>query len=392
MHEPTDSTLSAALDRLLDELGCSQRAFASSVHLDHSAVSRYRRGERLPPWTFVEVLLKRVELVRGEPVHAEKRQRIKDLYWQASEEAGAWGALAQMERRARQAADDRAERAESKSQALEAFYRARDDGPNWSAFNERLRSHGWPPSHLQRANLVSSRVMACLSDPTSEVPCRTTGVVIAPPQSGKTTLGVGIVARALDIGYRLVIVLHGPYNSLRSQMQVRLEEGLGAGAAPSRHVHGYPAVFLTDRNSDYSPAHTPAPFWRFEKADAGLPLFAPVNLATALPRLAVVKQNVVILKRLLRDLHQFEGELADVPALLVDLEPLRASPLKAAMGLGLYSLKDQLVELLPRAQLVRFEERMPFAGGESSSLWGGPPDYVLSSHPRGLQFNPPDNA
>lgn len=51
------------------------------------------------------------------------------------------------------------------------------------------------------------------------------GLVVADVQSGKTSNYIGLMARAADAGYRVIIVLAGIYNVLRNQTQVRIEEG-----------------------------------------------------------------------------------------------------------------------------------------------------------------------
>jgi hypothetical protein len=44
-------------------------------------------------------------------------------------------------------------------------------------------------------------------------------------QSGKTANYIGLINKAVDAGYRLVVVLAGIHKSLRSQTQIRLDEG-----------------------------------------------------------------------------------------------------------------------------------------------------------------------
>ena len=51
------------------------------------------------------------------------------------------------------------------------------------------------------------------------------GLVVADVQSGKTSNYIGLMARAADAGYRVIVVLSGIYNVLRSQTQIRIEEG-----------------------------------------------------------------------------------------------------------------------------------------------------------------------
>ncbi|MFC8447735.1 hypothetical protein [Kitasatospora sp. NPDC057223] len=372
-----DPGLTAALGGLFAELGYSQREFSKRVPMDHSGVSRYLNGSRIPPAFFIEALLNQVEAARGVQVSEDERNRIRGLHEQAFEVNGAWGALAQMERRNRHDAERRAQQAETRAQALESFHLARRWGPNWCTFVEDRQKHAWQPPQINRLDIVSARVIGCLADPTSAQAHRTTGVVVAPLQSGKTTVGVGIVARALDAGFRLVIVFHGMHNQLRSQTQHRLEAGLvGRGTRDLTQEDRSHLQFMTSTETDY--VQTPLPRLMFEKEDPNLPLFDPVNLHSATPRVAVMKQNMVVLTRLLTDLRSAEAELSEVPALLVDLEPPRRSAKQAGVG----QLLDAVVELLPRAQLIRFEELPPLPEADHTSLWRGTPDFAVLAYPR----------
>lgn len=44
-------------------------------------------------------------------------------------------------------------------------------------------------------------------------------------QSGKTTHYTGLICKAVDAGYRTIIVLAGMHDSLRSQTQERIDDG-----------------------------------------------------------------------------------------------------------------------------------------------------------------------
>src|SRR5690606_4025242 len=52
------------------------------------------------------------------------------------------------------------------------------------------------------------------------------GIVVGQVQSGKTGHYTGLICKAADAGYKLIVVLAGMHNSLRSQTQLRLDEGL----------------------------------------------------------------------------------------------------------------------------------------------------------------------
>ncbi|MBT2903778.1 helix-turn-helix domain-containing protein [Streptomyces sp. McG8] len=393
---PALPVLAETLRSLFKELGRSQRDFSAHVYWDHTAVSRYLRGERLAPWEFVDTLLREVEIARGKPMSPEKRERIAALHRRALEERNGWSALVQVLRQDNQQAEERARRAESELQALATTRQARDKGWRWSAFTNSLAERGWPEVSLTALERVTARALACLADPTAEAPYRTSGVITAGAQSGRTTIGAGVIARALDAGYRLVIVFSGTLNLLRSQTQRRLEEALLASDDADQQLQArFPLLRLTSEESDYRSMPSGVAL-QFEKRHKALPLFSPLNLHPAVPRLLVVKQNVAVLKKLLKDLRAAGPILEEVPALIVDFEP--SPPYLALYGSGYGNetgiqsridlIRSEIVSLLPRAQVVRFEHQVTCDSSSaittmrSESLWDGPPDFVVSAHPR----------
>jgi transcriptional regulator with XRE-family HTH domain len=388
--------LADTLRSLFKELGRSQRDFSAHVYWDHTAVSRYLRGERLPPWEFVDTLLREAEIARGKPIRPEERERIAALHRRALEERNGWSALVQVLRQDSQLAEERARRAESELQALATNWQARDEGWRWSAFTDSLAERGWPEVSLTALDRVTVRILACLADPTAEAAYRTSGVVAAGVQSGRTTIGAGVIARALDAGYRLVIVFSGTLNLLRSQTQRRLEEALLASDDADQQLQArFPLLRLTSEESDYRSMPS-AVALQFEKRHEALPLFSPPNLYPAVPRLLVVKQNVAVLKKLLKDLRRAGPILEEVPSLIVDFDPsppyLTLDGGSSGNGTGTQSkielIRSEIVSLLPRAQLVRFEHQVAcdssptITSMRSESLWDGPPDFVVSAQPR----------
>lgn len=70
---------------------------------------------------------------------------------------------------------------------------------------------------------AADQVVERLADPTDAAAYQTKGLVMGYVQSGKTASFTGVIAKAVDRGYRLVIVLSGTLNLLRAQTQRRLD-------------------------------------------------------------------------------------------------------------------------------------------------------------------------
>ncbi|MBN1195329.1 MAG: Z1 domain-containing protein [Methanomicrobiaceae archaeon] len=72
---------------------------------------------------------------------------------------------------------------------------------------------------------LTERVLERLEDPQREEYWDRRGMVVGHVQSGKTANYTGLICKAADAGYKLIIVLAGMHKSLRSQTQLRLDEG-----------------------------------------------------------------------------------------------------------------------------------------------------------------------
>lgn len=67
-------------------------------------------------------------------------------------------------------------------------------------------------------------ILGLLEDPTRDDDWDRRGLVVGHVQSGKTSNYSGLICKAADAGYKIIIVLAGMHNNLRSQTQMRLEE------------------------------------------------------------------------------------------------------------------------------------------------------------------------
>jgi hypothetical protein len=79
----------------------------------------------------------------------------------------------------------------------------------------------------------TSDILSLLEDPLRTEAWDRRGLVVGHVQSGKTSNYTGLINKAADAGYKIIIVLAGLHNNLRSQTQIRLEEGfLGYETTP----------------------------------------------------------------------------------------------------------------------------------------------------------------
>ncbi|RVX44933.1 Z1 domain-containing protein [Nonomuraea polychroma] len=101
---------------------------------------------------------------------------------------------------------------------------------NWE-FWERYRDYlenveGLPPEVVRVLNRSTDEVLGELEDPTSVNGWKRAGLVIGQVQSGKTGNYIGLACKGADAGFKLIIILAGIHNDLRSQTQLRIDQGL----------------------------------------------------------------------------------------------------------------------------------------------------------------------
>lgn len=273
----------------------------------------------------------------------------------------------------------------------------------WPAYEGYLTDKpGWEPESIADLDYASSSVVERLADPTQSTVYQSKGLVVGYVQSGKTANITGVIAKAIDAGYRLVIVMSGTMNLLRQQTQRRIDKELVGIQNILRDVDqddpevmshvdyqddpDWPHKFvsheslgkisaqadiirLTNYEGDYKSLKAGISALEFEKREVNLPLHDPVNLQYCSARLVVVKKNKQVLTKLVRDLKRIKSRLSQTPALIIDDESDHASvntsnPNRWSLGqrerTAINGLISELLELLPRAQYVGYTAT-PFA-------------------------------
>lgn len=94
----------------------------------------------------------------------------------------------------------------------------------WERYKQFLTGR-WPAASITSLEDITDEILMRLEDPTREGPWDRRGLVVGHVQSGKTANYIGLINKAVDAGYRVIVVLAGIHKSLRSQTQIRLDEG-----------------------------------------------------------------------------------------------------------------------------------------------------------------------
>ncbi|MFE3976504.1 MULTISPECIES: Z1 domain-containing protein [unclassified Peribacillus] len=93
--------------------------------------------------------------------------------------------------------------------------------PRYEKYLQKIKK--WPRDTVETINVTTNDILKSIGNPKSTETFDKRGLVLGHVQSGKTANFTGLINKAFDVGYKLVIVLAGMHNDLRSQTQLRLE-------------------------------------------------------------------------------------------------------------------------------------------------------------------------
>lgn len=95
----------------------------------------------------------------------------------------------------------------------------------WTRYRDYLlRVKHWDQEAVDSIDDSTNEIMRSLGNPNENHSFDKRGLVLGYVQSGKTANFTGLINKAFDVGYKLVIVLSGVHNDLRAQTQLRLDE------------------------------------------------------------------------------------------------------------------------------------------------------------------------
>tara|TARA_R100000365_G_C2748176_1_gene79084 strand:- start:3422 stop:6148 length:2727 start_codon:yes stop_codon:yes gene_type:complete len=200
----------------------------------------------------------------------------------------------------------------------------------WERYRRLLAERGFSGQVLATLDSVTDRTLGLLENPKKEGKWDRRGMVVGHVQSGKTANYIGLLSKAADAGYEVVIIIAGIHNNLRSQTQSRIDEGF-TGFDSSKLQMNRPGAESIIGVGRYDSSRRPNAFTNtlrdFNKQTAtsiGIPL---ENLKQ--PAVFVIKKNSSTLKNLLEWLKEHNARRGassiSAPMLLIDDEADNAS-------------------------------------------------------------------
>ncbi|MGO3152810.1 MAG: Z1 domain-containing protein [Galactobacter sp.] len=328
----------------------------------------------------------------------------------------------------------------------------------WPRYRDLLKRKNFPSQAINDLDTATTQVVERLADPRDPQTWQTKGLVVGHVQSGKTANFTGVLAKAIDAGYKLIIVLTGTFDNLRSQTQKRLDKELvgrenilvgnfqdylkaerdlaDPDATEANRADAQARLEASAGKTDYaSPVGGEDSDWKagkfletrqpldeidvpwitrltnskdYKSLMAGLdgldfqntlpnprkPLYDPENINRVPVRLAVMKKNSTVLKKLAADLNRVRTKLEDLPTLIIDDEADQASvntkrdkrlakSKEAKERTAINQRIAEMLESLPRAQYVAYTAT-PFANvfvdmEDEHDIF--PKDFILSLDP-----------
>lgn len=218
-----------------------------------------------------------------------------------------------------------------------------------SSLRTYLSDRGWSAQNLGLLDQATDDIISSLGDPDWFAPdcnnprdfaCR--GLVVGYVQSGKTTTMNMTIAKAVDTGYRLIIVLAGLTDLLRRQTQRRIDKEVVGRALLQLHVdeadaEGY--MFAPDW-ADFIEHPVPQVGFRPRSIERlttlrfdfsrtrGVQAFPPGFLSNSnVCKIVVIKKNASRLKNLIREIERAipEPQRRNLSTLILDDESDQAT-------------------------------------------------------------------
>lgn len=210
-------------------------------------------------------------------------------------------------------------------------YISKNDSVNDFKYWERYKRYlnikkGLNNTILNELDDATNKILDGMANPNLTEGFNKKGLVIGYVQSGKTSNYIGLINKAVDVGYKFIVVLTGMHNNLRQQTQIRIDEGvvgvikfngtnrnIGVGENPGS-FNEIQTLTTADYTGDFNTQNL-----------RGL----GINFDSPMPLIAVIKKNVTPLKNINKwvkdELTRRNLTESDKPFLIIDDECDQAS-------------------------------------------------------------------
>ncbi len=262
----------------------------------------------------------------------------------------------------------------------------------WNRYKRLLSNQRLGPQVIRSLDAITHEILDHLENPNKNGKWARKGMVVGHVQSGKTANYIGLVNKAADSGYRVIIILAGTLNSLRNQTQFRLDNGFIGRDTEQKKVIGVGLI-----SDEKKPAYFTTNTKDFRKALANQIGVGIGDLKE--PVVLVIKKNKSTLENLIDWLkYNNPHNLKDHPMLLIDDEADNASINTSKEGNDPPTINRKIRELLhlfDRSSYLGYTAT-PFANvfidpATDSEMLGDdlfPRDFIISLDPPSNYIGP----
>ena len=199
----------------------------------------------------------------------------------------------------------------------------------WERYRKYLLADkGFSAKVVNTMDDVLDTLTDLLGDPTRDIAYNRRGLIIGDVQSGKTANYTGLICKAVDSGYKVVVLLTGTIEKLRQQTQQRIDEGFVGTSSDAMMKQKEEGLYIGVGQYDSSirPMVLTSTADDFKSKNANNLGFDLNNING--PVIFVLKKNASVLKRLNKWLTKFNNsgkKLIDHSLLVIDDESDNAS-------------------------------------------------------------------
>ena len=188
-------------------------------------------------------------------------------------------------------------------------------------FQEKLKR---PTKIISELDRSTDRIINFIGDPKVQGMFDRRGLVVGHVQSGKTQHYTALVTKAIDAGYKIVIILTGVHENLRQQTQERIEECVTGKDSRSHWTHTGVREFSARRALSGNPGALPQiDSLTSVEGDYGTQVTKIIDTSLgATPAIFVIKKNATILRNVLKKLRGGNAPFSafPYPVLVIDDE------------------------------------------------------------------------
>lgn len=196
--------------------------------------------------------------------------------------------------------------------------------PYWQRFYNYALSTGLSSQVLRSIDNTTDKILEKCEDPNRQGEWSNKGLVVGVVQGGKTTHMIALCNKAIDAGYKLIVVMPGMLEDLRQQTHERFDAGL-IGKDTQSNIN----TNITNFTYGVSKYNRKCKVYNFTTANKRGDSLNEINRLEverdSPPAILIIKKNPTIIKHLIGRIYRNNNAFKTIPLLVIDDESDLAS-------------------------------------------------------------------